>query len=91
MADRQMLEDLYEAIFLSTPTPTRLDEAEEELSNQGGSYTDLARDWAARDNSIHSRLEGDDLIFGQLVESQYAQLFGRTSGEDTSGNPVRLT
>ncbi|MFV8836700.1 hypothetical protein ACNSTU_17200 [Aquisalimonas sp. APHAB1-3] len=91
MADRQMLEDLYEAIFLSTPTPTRLDEAEEELSNQGGSYTDLARDWAARDNSIHSRLEGDDLIFGQLVEIQYAQLFGRTSGDDASGNPVRLT
>lgn len=107
MADRQMLQDLYNAIFGGTPTTSRLDQAEEELADWGGDFNALANDWAAQDNSIHTRIQdqaglldadltvpdgvSDDefaeqldeaVYYGQLVEHNYAELFGRVPNAD---------
>ncbi|QIT55858.1 hypothetical protein HC341_11935 [Aquisalimonas sp. 2447] len=56
MAERQTLENLYEAIFGVTPSTARLDESEEELADRDGDLFTLTSDWATRDNSIHSRV-----------------------------------
>jgi len=57
MAERQMLQDIYSAIFGATPTTSRLDEAEQELADQGGDFHALASEWATLDTSIPSRLQ----------------------------------
>lgn len=57
MSDRQTLQTLYEAIFTAVPSSTRLDQAEEELADQGGDFFALATEWSGRDNSIQTRLK----------------------------------
>lgn len=57
MAQRQTLEDLYEAIFTATPSDNDLDEAESDLEEQGGDINALLEDWASRPTSIQSQLQ----------------------------------